>query len=522
MSKNVLACLLLMPLFSFAQNGNLQLLGHLAYDSVTLAGCGHYAGADGKEYALVGHSKGMNIVDVTDPAHPFQRFNIPGPGSLWREVKTWNGYAYVGSEAGHSGISIVDLHFLPDSIRWKVWYGDGIYENQVDHSHTVQAQDGYLYIFGGGNVTNGATIADISDPWNPHIVGLYTANYVHDGFIRGNILWTSEIFKGQFGVVDISDKTHPNLLITHPTPGAFNHNAWLSDDNQTLFTTDEQSGAPLGAFDVTDLSNIKLLSKYYPSAFPAAEVHNVRVLNDFLINPSYGGQLTLVDAARPANLIETGIVSLGSSLVWDADPFLPSGIILATGEKEGLYIYKPTYQRAAYLEGQVVSSATGFPLNAAQVVITGGQKQDSSNAQGLYKTGTILPGTYTVTFSKPGYHTKAFPNITMETGVLTTLNVALDPNITGASEAGQAPGVTVFPKLFQDKIHVEFAAGSFPAGQAGVVELMNSTGQSVFSAALTGESTDLRVPSRLSTGVYFLRIFLAGRPIGVVRLEKGE
>ena len=202
---------------------NLVPVGHLSYAPLSLAGCLHYVDADGGEWALVGTSAGMSIVDLSDPTHPVQRFAVPGLSSNWRELRTWNGYAYVGSEADSSGITIVNLNNLPDSITWRVWRGDGEYEGQLRRSHTVQTRDGYLYVFGGGNITNGATIASLNDPWNPVIVGRYTNNYVHDGYIRGDTLWTSEIYQGWFGVVDISDRSNPVLLATHPTKLIFSN-----------------------------------------------------------------------------------------------------------------------------------------------------------------------------------------------------------------------------------------------------------------------------------------------------------
>ncbi|MEO6037642.1 MAG: choice-of-anchor B family protein, partial [Saprospiraceae bacterium] len=342
MRTYLLAFLLAVPVLLTAQS-KLQLIGHLPYAPLSLAGCWHYVDSTGGEWALVGTSGGVSFVDMSVPTAPVERFTVPGLTSNWRELRTWNGFAYVGSEASGSGITIVDLRSLPDTIYWKVWRGDGAYTDKIDRSHTVQAEAGYLYIFGGGNVTSGATIADLTDPWNPHIVGKYTLNYVHDGFIRGDTLWTSEIGLGQFGVVNIADRTDPQLIITQPTPGGVNHNTGLSDDSKYLFTTGETPGAPLGAFDVSHLENITLVDRYFPSQKPTSEVHNVRVFGDYLLNPAYGGQLTIVDATYPDNLIETAWTIMGNSLVWDADPYLPSGIVFATAKNEGLFIFQPTY-----------------------------------------------------------------------------------------------------------------------------------------------------------------------------------
>lgn len=400
--------LLFFALLSGTLWGQLEQLGHLPYAPATLAGCWHYVDSLGREYALVGTSLGLSIVDVTEPTKPVERFFVPGPPNTWREVKTWNGFAYVGSEAANSGITIVDLRYLPDTVYWRVWFGPNA-DTLIRRSHTVVCAEGHLFIFGGNQ--QGIVICDLSDPWNPAIKSITNYPYVHDGYIRNDTLWASEIYLGRFSVFDISDKKKPKLLAVQPTPGAFNHNSWLSNSGQYLFTTDERWHAPLASFDVSDLNNIRLLDIYYPSVRPTQEVHNVRVFNDFLINPSYGGQLTLVDAHRPDNLIEVAHILLGNSLVWDASPYLPSGNIIATARNEGLFILRPTYQRAAYLEGRVIDANTGQPLSRVKVLVEGTANTDVTRPDGTFKTGAGSPGSYVINFGKIGYKSKRLTNI---------------------------------------------------------------------------------------------------------------
>lgn len=490
---------------SFSQL-NLQQIGHLPYAPLTLAGCKAYVDSTGGEWALVGTSAGLSIVDLKNPAQPVERFAVPGLPNNWREVRTWNGFAYVGSEAAGSGITIVDLRQLPDTVTWKVWLGDGAYDSLLVRSHAVQAVDGRLYIFGGGNVTSGCTIASLDDPWNPHIVGKYTLNYVHDGFIRGDTLWTSEIYQGQFGVVSLTDITDPQLIVTNPTPGKFNHNSELSPDGKILFTTDEKPHAPLGAFDVSDLDNITLLDIYLPSQKPAAEVHNVRVKGDFLVNPSYGGQLTIVDASRPGNLIETAWAVVGNSLVWDADPYLPSGIVFATAKNEGLFIFQPTYQHAAWLEGTVTDSVTGLPLTDAKVFVLATPNADTSKANGQYKTGAALSGTYTVQTERSGYKAKIIPNVALQTNEVTTLDIALAPEIIGTHNIDLEETIRVYPTLFSDRLTVEVAPESLFARGKILLRLTDFSGKTILEKTAAGERTALENLESLPAGTYFLTL----------------
>ncbi len=494
--KSILFSLLLLAAAPATAQLNLELVGTLPYAPLSLAGCWHHVDSKGGEWALVGTSAGLSIVDLSKPAQPKERFAVPSLPNNWREVKTWGGFAYVGSEAVGSGITIVDLRPLPDTVYWKTWHGDGAYDSLVIKSHAVQAQDGYLYIFGGGNVTNGATIADLKDPWNPHIVGKYTPRYVHDGFIRGDTMWTSEIYDGQFAAVDISDKTDPQFIAAQPTPAKFNHNSGLSDDSRTLFTTDERGNAPLASFDVSDMDAPRLLDLYYPSQKPSQEVHNVRVIKDFLVNPSYGGQLTIVDAHRPDNLIETAWAVVGNSLVWDADPYLPSGIVFATAKAEGLFIFKPTYQRAAYLEGKVTDALTGMPILKAGVTVLGNPKRDTTGLDGGYKTGAAAPGSYTVEVGSAGYETQIVSGVTLKTGEVTLRDFALLPV---SSSTGDVPdtanGLQVSPSLFDDFLTVRTAGG-------GLLRISDAQGKVLQTTQIVGGSTTLSDLGGWPSGAY--------------------
>jgi hypothetical protein len=457
-------------------------------------------------------------VELSDPTQPVERFAVPGLPNNWREVRTWKGFAYVGSEATGSGITIVDLRELPDTIQWKVWFGDGAYDSLLVRSHTVQAVDGRLYVFGGGDITSGCTISSLDDPWNPHIIGKYASNYVHDGFIRGDTLWTSEIYSGHFGVVDMSNLPNLELLTTQPTPGKFNHNTELSPDSKILFAADEKPYAPLASFDVSDLDNIVLLDTYLASQDPAGEVHNVRVKGDFLVNPSYRGQLTIVDASRPDNLIETGWALLGTSLVWDADPYLPSGIVFATAKNEGLFVFQPTYQRACWLEGTVRDSLSGQPLVDAKVFVLNTPNADTSRANGSYKTGAALPGDYDLQVFRQGYQTKTITGVSLETGLVTTLDIELVPEMVGTQAPHLEHYIRVSPTPFRDHFSIELLPGS---GLGATTALLRDPGgKLLMEQRLNAGRTRIDIPSNWPAGTFFLTLNSSGKEVYTTQLIK--
>ena len=68
---------------------------------------------------------------------------------------------------------------------------------------------GYAYIFGSNIGNGGCLILDLADPWNPIHVGTFDDYYIHDGYVRNDTLWASNILDGHFSVIDVSDKTNP-------------------------------------------------------------------------------------------------------------------------------------------------------------------------------------------------------------------------------------------------------------------------------------------------------------------------
>ena len=518
--------ILLLNLPAVAQFNLIQ-RSYISFNRQTTAGVWHYVDSLQHEYALVGTQNGISIVNVTNPVAPVFVLQVPGITNRWHEVRSWGKFAYAvteGTAAGgiNDGLQIIDLRYLPDSAPVRYWHGDGAIAGQLHKAHSIEVADGYVYINGHNilSLHQGVIIADIADPWNPHFVGADKVRYCHDSYIRGDSMWTSDLTAG-FSVYDISNKAVPVYRGSHSTPSNFNHNSGLSDNGKVLFTTDEHNHAPLASYDVSNLNNIELLDKYkvvnIVGAGPGDEVHNVRVLNDFLINSCYGSQVTIVDGARPHNLVEVGNFPIYASLAWDADPYLPSGNILATGDT-GLYILHPTYTRACYLEGVVTDSVTTIAINNVLVEIQSTYMKDSTDIDGIYWMGFPTAGTYDIRYSKTGYITKVISGVVLNNGVLDSINVELVPINTGLKDELTETKNSIIPNPFHLSAELFFDMKITDHQSAVNLVITDKAGRVVQEISNVQSSPIKIFRNQLGSGMYFYEVRNAVKSIAKGKL----
>lgn len=430
--------------FAQLQNINLQLRSTMDFPGQTLANvCGYWQ--NGQEYALVGGQAGLIIVNITNPDAPQQIVQIPGPNNLWKEIKVYSHYAYVTSEGGQ-GVQIVDLSNLPSAnLNYHYYKGDGAIAGQLDGIHAlhIDVKKGFLYTYGGSidqNDPGGAKIFNLNlDPYNPKYVARFEQlGYIHDGYADNDTLYACHISAGIMSIVDMADKSNPQVLGTVETPGKFAHNSWMTDDRKHVLTTDEKAPSFLTAYDVSDPSDIRELDRISPNNGNGTYVHNTHIINDYAVTSWYTSGVLIVDAHRPQNLITVAQYDTyaGNNLefegCWGAFPYFPSGTIIASDIDPGqLTVLTPTYKRACYLEGKITNGCNGQPLAGATVRITGSTdpaKIVTTKADGLYKTGQVTPGNFTALISAPGFPSKTV-NITLSTAQVTVLDVLMDAGV---------------------------------------------------------------------------------------------
>jgi len=344
-SYNIYLITLLFPFFILSQSSlNMEQIGNLEYNQ-DLNDVWGYVAPNGEEHALVGCANGFSYVNISDPSNPYEVFFVPGSNSIWRDLKTWDHYAYITTEA-EDGLLIVDLNDL--SGQSYVYTTDFF-----NTSHNIYIDEfGYAYIFGADDeyvVSNGgAVILDLNlNPMNPTLAGVFDSYYLHDGMVRDNILWGSAIYEGVFAAIDVSDKSDPVILGSAPTSCNFTHNAWISDDGNFVFTTDEQQSCYIGAYDVSNISDIQQVDQIqsWNNVNSPVIPHNTHVMGNYLVTSYYTSGITVVDASDPSNLIEVAYYDTSPDYdggefegCWGAYPFLPSGLLLASDQQTGLHI----------------------------------------------------------------------------------------------------------------------------------------------------------------------------------------
>ncbi len=332
----------------------------------TLAGndCWGYVSPSGREYAIMGLEGGYGFVEITDPINPVVIDTIPGPISLWHDVKVLGNYAYGVSEGG-SGIQIMDLSDIDNGNITLVrnWTSGGY---STSHNIVVNEDAGTMWVV-GTNIGNGGLIhIDLSNPELPSLDGGWTEMYVHDAQVvtwQGGALDGREIafvasgFSLGFSqtglrIVDVTDPNNTQTLATVFYPNAgYAHQVWLSDDRKYLYLNDELDEGETVSVTTTRVINVEdpanpFLVGTYTSGRAAID-HNLYTRDGLVYQANYRSGLRVFDALDPVNPVEIAYFDTFPSSdlpefngAWSNYPFFPSGNVLISDIERGLFIVR--------------------------------------------------------------------------------------------------------------------------------------------------------------------------------------
>lgn len=348
MKKLILFAYFLVTTAAFSQlaNSNMSLLANKNdyFTSTMYSAVWGYTADDGREYAILGCPNGTAFYDITDTTNIVEVDFLPGLTSSWREMKTFGKFAYIVSEATGSGLQIVNLKYLPDSVSLVSTYLFSGY----NRTHTISQSGPYLYMNGGNYGVGGIFILDLSvNPTNPVKRGEWELEYIHDCRVRNDTIWAAGIFDGNIYVINARDKdnlTTINSFLNIPQPGP--HNTALSDDGKFLFVTDEIGGTPrvLKVWDVQNVMNPVQVATWQPTGITTSIVHNVETYGNLALVAHYTAGVRLLDITNPATPVELAWYdTYPSDNLFTFDGcwgvyMMPSGKIIASDRQTGLYV----------------------------------------------------------------------------------------------------------------------------------------------------------------------------------------
>ncbi|MEZ4875385.1 MAG: choice-of-anchor B family protein [Flavobacteriaceae bacterium] len=315
----------------------------------------------GKEYAIMGLNNGTAFIDISNPTNPIYLGKLPthSEPSIWRDIKVYNNYAFIVSEANNHGMQVFDLTRLRNVTNPPQTFTEDAHVGFFGSAHNIAINEetGFAYIVGTIIANGGPLFLDLQDPLDPIWEGEYAGSaYTHDAQIivydGPDTDYTGrEIFFGsnanEVVIVDVTDKLNPQLIksITYANT-AYTHQGWLTEDRNYFIVGDEIDESTFGfntrtiVMDVSDLDNAHFYFDYYGN-IPSID-HNGYVVGDKFYLANYTGGLRILDISdiENQNISEEGYFdtfpannSVSYDATWSVYPFFGSGNIVISGEE---------------------------------------------------------------------------------------------------------------------------------------------------------------------------------------------
>lgn len=323
----------------------------------------------GKEYAIMGCTTHTAFVDISNPVAPIYLGKLNSTNnisSIWRDIKVYNNFAFIVSEAAGHGMQVFNLTRLRNVTSPQIFTTDALY-SQFGNCHNIAINEasGFAYCIGSNTFSGGIHAVNISNPLIPTFSFGYAASgYTHDAQI---IIYNGpdtayvgrEIYFGanenKVVIVDVTNKSNPVLLsnFNYSNTG-YTHQGWLTTDSRHWIVGDELDETNFGfntksiIVDVSDLNNPILKGNYF-GVTPAID-HNGYTKNNEFYLANYRAGLRVMNTSNilaDSNMNEIGFFdtypannSAQFNGAWSTYPFFASGNILISDIERGLFIVK--------------------------------------------------------------------------------------------------------------------------------------------------------------------------------------
>ena len=330
---------------------NVELLGFVdLYGDPTIAGCWGYADGQGREYALVClRSRGLEVVDVTNPRRPERIARITSFQKDLKEVQVYRHYALAINEYGPMEIIDLSNPAQPEIIA--------LYQESFTGAHNIFVNEHFAYVVGTHPVNepdddahSGLHIIDLSNPEQPKLAGKYEAGfYIHDLYVQNDTAFVGGLRSHQVVTLDVKNKRNIRELAGFRV--RYPHTVRRGGNPNILIVNDEGKGQDVQFFDVRDPHNVRKVGSYITD--PEISPHNVEPIGNLAYIAYFEDMLRVVEYSDPANPVEVGFYDTypenpshgqpegaHQTAAWGVYPHTPSGNIYISDMTKGLYIFR--------------------------------------------------------------------------------------------------------------------------------------------------------------------------------------
>ncbi len=338
----------------------------------------------GREYALMGMNSKTAFVDVTNPKLPIHIGDLPTAtySSSWRDIKVYNNYAFIVSEAYNHGMQVFDLTKLRlSAAEPQTFEADAHYRNFGSaHNIVINQESGFAYAVGSNTCDAGMHIVDVRNPLEPSFVTCIDRSIFEDVGVVTSLLHGEDYthdahcviyegpdarFHGQeicvcsnadtVNIVDVTDKGQPIQISVKDYNGlGYTHQGWLTEDQRYFLLGDELDEMHHGhktktlIWDLADLTNPVHVGSFISSQ--NAIDHNMYVRGNLVYQANYDAGLRVLDISDIANAELTEIAYFDTEPdsdkaeflgAWSVYPYFESGTIIVSNIDGDLYVLTP-------------------------------------------------------------------------------------------------------------------------------------------------------------------------------------
>ncbi len=379
--------------------------------------------ADSRFVYMADMWRGLRIIDVSDPMNPYESGFYEKYG--YTKIHVSGGYAYLAG----AGLDVVDLndpknpiemgHLQIDYITGYitgVWVsGDYVYVTDKlkglyvidrsnpgdlhvvgscyipDYAYRVAVTGKYAYV----PSQNKVHVLDVSNPENPHIVGVYeTSLLIPDYYVEIQVVGSYAYLNANtiLIILDVSDPTNPREVICYKESYMLVKDLYVAGRYAYIL----RGNHTLSIIDISDPENPSPVWVYDPDSGP---LEDIKVVDDYAYIAASKG-LHVLDISDPRFPEEVGFYDTPQ---WVEQIHVVGSHIYMLNANTGLYILKHTGGSIGSNNSPIANPQyiTTYENTSAQITLTGSDPdgdfltfQIESQPGNGYLSGTVPNLTY--------------------------------------------------------------------------------------------------------------------------------